>query len=262
MGYPPQYGRPPRGETGRGLAVILIIVTGVLIGAIITMTTALNPPSATSPPETQGPGHSETKVRMGVQPVLDAYSSGSYGDFWDLWSMQAQRLIAREEYVRLFQICPPPVQDSQSSQFTITAVTITGDDARVQATRLNDTTDFTFVFESESWRYVPSLEERQEYQGKAVEQIAEQRRAAGLCGTASSVPTPPAPTATGPAVPTPTITGPAVPVPTATGPAVPTPITTGPTVPTPTATAPTAPTSPAPSFTTAPSSGQPSVPPA
>ncbi|MFF5111457.1 hypothetical protein [Streptosporangium sp. NPDC000509] len=194
MGYPPQYGQPPRGETGRGLAAIVIMAVGVAIGALITVLTVLNPPS--SPPSTSPTGggeHSEVSVRQAVQPALDAYSSGLYGDFWDLWTVEAQGLIAREEYVRLFEICPPPVTNSP---LTISTVTITGDSARVEAARLGETTEFGFVFESSAWRYEPSPEERLTYQAP-VDQIAAQRRALGLCGA-----TTPSPGATAPTDPT------------------------------------------------------------
>ncbi|GAA4182528.1 hypothetical protein GCM10022252_08540 [Streptosporangium oxazolinicum] len=203
MGYPPQYGQPSRGETGRGLVVMVVMAVGLAIGTVITVFMVFNPPS--SPPSTSStPGgeHSETSVRQAVQPALDAYSSGSYGDFWDLWTTEAQGLIAREEYVRLFEICPPILPNSP---LTIAGVTITGDNARVEATRLDDATDFDFAFESGTWRYEPSAEERLTYQAP-VDRIAEQRRAMGFCGAVT--PTPGAPTPTGPANPIdPTVPG-------------------------------------------------------
>ncbi|MEU8380718.1 hypothetical protein [Streptosporangium sp. NPDC048865] len=186
MGHPPQYGQPPRGETGRGLAVMVVMAVGVAIGAVITVFMVFNPPS--SPPSTPSPKpggeHSEASVRQAVQPALDAYGSGLYGDFWDLWTTEAQGLIAREEYMRLFEICPPILPNSP---LTIADVTITGDSARVQATRLDDTTDFDFAFEGDTWRYEPSPEERLAYQSP-VDQIAEQRRAMQFCGTPTSTP--------------------------------------------------------------------------
>ncbi|MFF3445212.1 hypothetical protein [Streptosporangium sp. NPDC002721] len=188
MGYPPQYGQPPRGETGRGLAVMVVMAIGVAIGAVVTVFMVFNPPS--SPPSaatpTRGGEHSETSVRQAVQPALDAYGSGQFGDFWDLWTTEAQGLIAREEYVRLFEVCPPILPNSP---LTIATVTLTGDSARVQATRLNDTTDFDFLFEEGTWRYEPSPEERLTYQAP-VDQIAEQRRAMGFCGAVTSSPSP------------------------------------------------------------------------
>ncbi|WP_433248572.1 hypothetical protein ACQPYK_00770 [Streptosporangium sp. CA-135522] len=188
MGYPPQYGRPPRGETGRGVAVIVIMVVGVLIGAAISVIAVLNPavtPKALSAPRDSG--HSETAVRQAAQVGLDSYSGGSYGEFWDMWSTQAQTAIPREEYARLFQLCPQPVADVR---FTITTVTVTGDDARVQATRGGDTTDFDFFLESGSWRHVPPSEELQEYRTKGVDQLARERQAAGTCGAVTPAPTP------------------------------------------------------------------------
>lgn len=187
MGYPPQRGRPPRGETGRGLAVIMIMIVGVLIGAAVAVSAVLNPVvTAESPPAAQSAERSETTLRQIAQLGLDSYSGGSYGDFWDLWSTQAQAALAREEYVRLFQLCPQPVPDVR---FTITTVTVSGDTAKVQTVRLNETADFGFLFEGDSWRYSPPQEELREYQ-KGVDQLARQRQAAGTCGSAATAPTP------------------------------------------------------------------------
>ncbi|WP_371781802.1 hypothetical protein [Streptosporangium subroseum] len=182
------------------------MVVGLLIGGAITVFTVLNPPSSpASSPSTQGPDHSETSVRQAAQLMLDTYASGSYGDFWDMWSTEAQGLITREEYVRLFQLCP---QRTPGTSFTITKVTITGDNAGVQATRLSETTAFDFLYESGSWRSVPSPDLRQEYQSKTVEQMVQERQAAGACGAAaatppatSPVPPPATPPATSPATP-------------------------------------------------------------
>jgi hypothetical protein len=210
VGYPPQYGPPSRGETSRGLAAIMIMVVGLLIGASITVFTVLNPPSSpASSPSTQGPDHSETSVRQAAQLMLDTYASGSYGDFWDMWSTEAQGLITREEYVRLFQLCP---QRTPGTSFTITKVTVTGDDANVQATRLSEAAAFDFLFESGSWRSVPSPDLRREYQSKTVDQMVQERQAAGTCGAAAATPpatSPVSPPVTPPA--TPPVTPPATP---------------------------------------------------
>ncbi|MDP9847776.1 hypothetical protein [Streptosporangium lutulentum] len=192
------------------MAAILVMVVGLLIGAAIIVFTVLNPPSApASSPAADDAGHSETSVRQAAQLVIDTYSSGSYGEFWDMWTTEAQGLIAREEYVRLFQLCPPP---GPSTPFTITEVTVTGDDAEVQTTRPNETLAFHFVFETGSWRSVPSPTLRQDYQTKTVEQMVQERQAAGSCGTATVTPpaTPPADVATTPPV-TPPTTPPVIP---------------------------------------------------
>ena len=118
-------------------------------------------PHRRAPPRRPGPDHSETSVRQAAQLMLDAYTSGSYGDFWDMWSTGAQGLIAREEYVRLFQLCPPR---APGTSFTITEVAITGDNANVQAARFGEHAAFDFLFESGSWRSVPSPDLRREYQ--------------------------------------------------------------------------------------------------
>ncbi|MET9063672.1 hypothetical protein [Streptosporangium sandarakinum] len=205
MGYPPRYGRPSD-ETARGLAVIALLAVGLVIGAVVTMVTVLDPPAPMrSASATGGAAHSEEEVRRSVQPVLDAYSSGSYGDFWDLWSTDAKGLIGREDYIRLFRLCPQPTDDATSTDpftadpsadpssaglpsggaaFTIDSVTVHGDDATVRAIRSGTATGFGFRFEEGSWRYTPSPEEREEYRTKTADQIALERRGAGLCGAA------------------------------------------------------------------------------
>ncbi|MFG1749004.1 hypothetical protein [Streptosporangium sandarakinum] len=209
MGYPPRYGRPSD-ETARGLAVIALLAVGLVIGAVVTMVTVLDPPAPMrSASATAGAAHSEEEVRRSVQPVLDAYSSGSYGDFWDLWSTDAKGLIGREDYIRLFRLCPQPTDGATSTgappadpsadpastglpsggaAFTIDSVTVHGDDATVQAIRSGTATGFGFRFEEGSWRYAPSPEEREEYRTKTADQIALERRGAGLCG--ATVPDP------------------------------------------------------------------------
>ncbi|MFI6800570.1 hypothetical protein [Streptosporangium canum] len=234
MGYPPPYGRPPKGETGRGLAVIVIMAVGLLIGAALSVVTVLDPASSSkSPSAARDSERSETTVRQAAQVGLDAYSGGSYGDFWDLWSAQAQTAVAREEYVRLFQLCPQPVPDVR---FAVTTVTITGDDARVQATRSGDTADFAFRYEGGSWRYVPPPEELQEYRAQGVDQLARLRQAAGTCGAVASTP----PTSD-PSVPDPAASNPAVPDPAASVPPTSAPVVPDPAVPDPSVSAPATP---------------------
>ncbi|MEV4180789.1 hypothetical protein AB0J28_05005 [Streptosporangium canum] len=215
------------------------MAVGLLIGAALSVVTVLDPAaSSKSPSAARDSERSETTVRQAAQVGLDAYSGGSYGDFWDLWSAQAQTAVAREEYVRLFQLCPQPVPDVR---FTIATVTITGDDARVQATRSGDTADFAFRYEGGSWRYVPPPEELQEYRAQGVDQLARLRQAAGTCGAVAStpptsdpsVPVPPTsvPTVPDPAVPDPTVPDPAASVPSNSAPAVPDPPVSAPATP-------------------------------
>ncbi|MET8388638.1 hypothetical protein ABZV14_37205 [Streptosporangium canum] len=212
------------------------MAVGLLIGAALSVVTVLDPAaSSKSPSVARDSERSETTVRQAAQVGLDAYSGGSYGDFWDLWSAQAQTAVAREEYVRLFQLCPQPVPDVR---FAVTTVAITGDDARVQATRSGDTTDFAFRYEGGSWRYVPPPEELQEYRTQGVDQLARLRQAAGTCGTVASTPPTYDPSVPDPSVPNPAASDPAVPNPSASDPAVPDPAasvppTSAPTVPDP-----------------------------
>ncbi|MER5323559.1 hypothetical protein [Streptosporangium roseum] len=199
------------------------MIVGLLIGAALSVTTVLNPAaSSKSPPAARDSEHSETMVRQAAQVGLDAYSGGSYGDFWDLWSAQAQAAIAREEYVRLFQLCPQPVPDVR---FTITTITITGDDARVQAARSGATTGFVFRYEGGSWRYVPPPEELQEYRTQGVDQLARLRQAAGTCGTVASAPPTSAPPTSAPPVPDPAVPDPSASVPAVPDPSAPAPVT-------------------------------------
>ncbi|MBB2914939.1 hypothetical protein FHS43_006251 [Streptosporangium becharense] len=158
------------------------MAVGVVIGAVVTVPMVLDPPS--SPPSTSsstGVAHSETEVRQAAQPALDAYAEGAYGDFWDLWTPEAQELISRGEYMRLFIVCPPP---GAVTPFAITEVTVTGDDATVRATRLGDSTDFAFRYDDGTWRYVLPEDEELEYETRTVDEIAERRRSAGSCGVA------------------------------------------------------------------------------
>ncbi|MFF0312601.1 hypothetical protein ACFYSC_34670 [Streptosporangium sp. NPDC004379] len=213
MGHPPRYGRPSD-ETGRGLAVIVLLAVGLVIGAVVTMVTVLDPPAPVrSASATGGAAHSEEEVRRNVQPILDAYASGSYGDFWDLWSAGAKDLIEREDYIRLFRLCPPLTDDASpgdpsssgtsstgssstgppsGAAFTIGSVEVRGDDATVRAVRSGTTTGFGFRFEEGSWRYAPSPQEREEYRTKTADQIARERQGAGLCGAAVPEPADPA----------------------------------------------------------------------
>ncbi|GAA3443307.1 nuclear transport factor 2 family protein [Planomonospora venezuelensis] len=230
MGYPPQHGPPPKGETGRGLAVIALTAAGLLIGAVVIVLTVLNPPPAApnSPPASSASGapRTEESVRQAARTAFDAYASGASGEFWDLWSPQSQTLITRDEYVRLFQLCPPLFP---GAAFTVTDVSITGETALVTATRAGDPAayDYDFTREGGSWRYVLPPQEEAEYRSKGVDEIVLARRAAGTCGTSTASPSPgaapPLPGATPPTPgatpPTPGMTSPApAPTPVATPP--------------------------------------------
>ncbi|GAA3122321.1 hypothetical protein GCM10010466_11530 [Planomonospora alba] len=198
MGYPPQYGPPPRGETGRGLAVIALMVAGLLIGTVVAVSMVLDPPAQSSPPsatataDAPDPAESEEAVRQAAQAAFDAYANGRSGEFWDRWSSGARAVIDREEYVRLFRLCPQLVP---GALFDIGDIVITGDTALVTAGRTTDPTpyDYDFVREDGSWRYVPPPEEQEEYRSKGVDQIAAERQAAGTCGAAAPVPAPTGP---------------------------------------------------------------------
>ncbi|MFB9895847.1 hypothetical protein [Planobispora takensis] len=214
VGHPLQYGRPPKGETSRGVAVIVLVAAGFLIAAIMIVVAVLNPPAATrngaaAPSATGAPGAepSEEELRQTAQTAFDAYASGDSGAFWDLWTTESQALITREEYVRLFQLCPQTVS---GVSFTITDTTITGETALVTATRAGDPTayDYDFAYENGSWRYIVPPQEAQAYQTKNVDQIVQERRAAGACGTPGGTPgatAPPSAPPTGPGTGAPSV---------------------------------------------------------
>ncbi|MBG0827089.1 hypothetical protein HS041_04850 [Planomonospora sp. ID67723] len=173
--------------------MIVLTAVGLFIGAAVILLTVLNPPpaaqSSAPSPSASGAARTEESVRQAAQTAFDAYASGSSGEFWDLWSKRAQELITREEYVRLFQLCP---QIASGMTFTITDVMITGDAALVTATRSGDPTayDYDFAHESGSWRYVLPPQEEQEYRSRNVDQIVQARQATGTCGAPSAAPAP------------------------------------------------------------------------
>ncbi|GAT67764.1 hypothetical protein PS9374_03422 [Planomonospora sphaerica] len=209
MGYPPQYGPPPRGETGRGLTVIVLMVAGLIIGTVIAVLTVLDPsaaqdspPASASTSDAPGDARTEEAVRQAAQAAFDAYADGRSGDFWDLWSTRARSSITREEYVRLFQLCPQLVA---GAAFTVADVYVTGDTALVSASRTGDPTpyDYDFVREDGSWRHVPPPEEQEEYRVKGVDRIVAERRTAGTCGTPAPITSsaPSAPASSAPSAP-------------------------------------------------------------
>ncbi|MET8332179.1 hypothetical protein [Streptosporangium canum] len=126
----------------------------------------------------------EAGARTAAQEAFDLYSSGSYGEFWDRWSAQSQQLVSRDDYMRLFKLCP---QIAQNLRFTIASVTVNDTTAKVQANRLIGGFAFDFVYEGKAWRYVMPADQQQEYRSKSVDQMAQERLSSQLkqCGSTS-----------------------------------------------------------------------------
>ncbi|MBP2704960.1 nuclear transport factor 2 family protein [Microbispora sp. RL4-1S] len=109
----------------------------------------------TEPPQpSPSPTQPRTRagVRMAAQKAFDLYSSGQYGRFRDRWSSGAQELVSRRDYMRRFKECLSPVS---GLRFEITDVAVSGDTAKVTASRSVATFIFDFAYQRGAWRYVP-----------------------------------------------------------------------------------------------------------
>lgn len=192
--YPGQYRQPPQHQ-GRPILALASLVLGivVLLGtAAVTTLMVLDPAAppgssidlqvaAVDLPEQE---QTEAGARAAAQEAFDLYSSGSYGEFWDRWSAQSQQFVSRDDYMRLFRLCP---QIAQNLRFTITSVTVNGATAKVQANRLIGAFTFDFVYEGKAWRYALPADQQQEYRSKSVDQMAQERLSSQLrqCGSTS-----------------------------------------------------------------------------
>ncbi|MEW9531920.1 hypothetical protein [Microbispora sp. NPDC049125] len=203
MSHPPLYDERPaqrrRGRSSeRSVAVIAVVVAivavlvAVVLGVLLVMKpsgTATTPAAAaasapaarpTSAPSRR-PVQPKTRggARAAAQKAFDLYTTGQYGPFWDRWTSGAQRLVSRRDYVRRFKLCP---NVAEGLRFTISAVSVTGNHAKVTAARSIATFVFDFLYERGAWRYLPPADQQQEYQTKSVDQIVREERAAGTCG--------------------------------------------------------------------------------
>ncbi|WP_067130205.1 hypothetical protein [Microtetraspora malaysiensis] len=120
----------------------------------------------------------EAGVRQAAQTTLDFYSSGAYGQFWDSWTADAQKLIARDDYLRMFELCKPIAEDLR---FEIKGVTLDGDGADVQVTHFLAAFTYRFRYEGGRWRYIPEQQAQADYTSKTVDQMAAERRASRGC---------------------------------------------------------------------------------
>lgn len=188
MGYPPPHAQqPPAGPPRRDYAPVVILIGAVtLLLAAVAALLIVFTDTGSGGTSLLGGGQqaqaaqdkSESTVRRVAQQAFDAYSAASYGEFWDLWSQEGQEAISRDDYVSVFEQCP---QVAQNLRFTIGAVTVTGDSAKVQANRLIGAFTFDFAYQDERWRYVPQPEQMAEYQSKSVDEMVAAKKAAGTC---------------------------------------------------------------------------------
>ncbi|WP_067174680.1 hypothetical protein [Microtetraspora niveoalba] len=120
----------------------------------------------------------EAGLRQAAQTTLDLYSSGAYGQFWDAWTADARRLISRDDYLRLFELCRPI---AENIPFEIKGVTLDGDIADVQVAHLFSAFTYQFAYEGGRWRYIPDEQAQAAYRSETVDQMAAARRAAKGC---------------------------------------------------------------------------------
>lgn len=208
MTHAPQYetlpprrdDRLPRGA-GRGLAVVTLVISLIAAAAALVALfmvldlrgaqTADQAPATTGQPvatPSQAPGstpaaepaqpRTRAAAREAAAAAFDLYTAGQYGQFWDTWTQQAQRLISRKDYVRRFKLCPAA---AEGLAFTISSVSVSGNTASVVAKRSIATFTFTFAYQGGAWRYVPPADQQREYRTKTVEQIVASERAQGAC---------------------------------------------------------------------------------
>ncbi|MGI5485762.1 hypothetical protein [Microtetraspora malaysiensis] len=138
-------------------------------------------PSADQEPAVgQGAAEERTEagVRQAAQTTLDFYSSGAYGQFWDSWTADAQKLIARDDYLRMFELCKPI---AENLRFEIKGVTLNSDVADVQVAQLLAEFTYQFRYEGGRWRYIPEQQAQTDYTSKTVDQMAADRRASRGC---------------------------------------------------------------------------------
>ncbi|MGJ6963590.1 hypothetical protein ACSDR0_16930 [Streptosporangium sp. G11] len=168
-----------------GIAVLLGITVVVTV-MVIDPATPAGSSDGTQVAVVDLPEQEQTEAgaRTAAQEAFDLYSSGSYGEFWDRWSAESQQIVSRNDYTRLFKLCP---QIAQNLRFTITSVTVSGATAKVQATRLIGAFTFDFAYEGNAWRYVMPADQQQEYRSKSVDQMAQERLSSQLkqCGPTS-----------------------------------------------------------------------------
>jgi len=133
---------------------------------------------ATAKPSKPVQPRTEAAARQAAKTALDSYAAGNYAAFWKSWDKESQQVVSLRDYVRLFQMCKPI---AEGLRFNINRVDVTGTTATVEVTRLNMAFTYTLSYEDGRWRFVLPDDTRAEYQGRTVEQIAQERKASGRC---------------------------------------------------------------------------------
>ncbi|WP_327587027.1 hypothetical protein OHA25_08450 [Nonomuraea sp. NBC_00507] len=174
------------------VATLVAVVLAVLLVARPTATPSSAAAAATSPagkpsaapsaaaspsPKPVQP-RTQAAVRKVAEQAFDAYGAGEYGEFWDMWTSQAKKVVSRKDYVRRFRLCPSA---AQGLRWQIQKVTISGARASVRAVRSILVQTYTFAYQGGRWRFQPSAEMLQPYRTKTIDQIVREERAAGGC---------------------------------------------------------------------------------
>ncbi|NRQ38500.1 hypothetical protein HII36_42740 [Nonomuraea sp. NN258] len=169
------------------VAVVLAVVLLTRPSTSTSASTSATSPAATPPAtasaitQTKKPEQPRTAAaaRRAAAKAFDAYAAGDYGEFWDGWTRQAQRVVTRKDYVRRFKLCPSV---ATGIRWQIQKVTLTGERATVRAARAILVENYTLVHQGGRWRFQPQAESLQPYRTMTIEQIVRQERAEGGCG--------------------------------------------------------------------------------
>jgi hypothetical protein len=165
------------------ITVAAALAAVALAGPLVLTSGPAAAASGAAPSMSQTASHApQPRTRAGAQAAaaeaFDDYAAGDYGLFWDRWSATSKKVVSRANYVKRFRLCTPV---SEGLPFVIKKVAVSGNRARVRATRLGIFFSYDFVYERGAWRYVLPAEVAREYRTKTVTQIVREERAAGAC---------------------------------------------------------------------------------
>lgn len=168
----------------RTLAVLALALAAGCSNTTDTTEPAMPPSAATTPaaPASSGPEpHTEAAVRAAAVEEFDSFAAGDYGATWDLYYAKAQKLISRQDYIRLNKLCPDP---AAGVKFQIEKVTLDNDhQAHVRVSRLGlAVATYQFTYEAGHWRFIPDPRAMSDYRSKTIEEMAQDQRAQGGCG--------------------------------------------------------------------------------
>ncbi|GII88290.1 hypothetical protein Ssi03_62800 [Sphaerisporangium siamense] len=188
-------------STSRFVVIVISLVSAAIVAiCAVTIVLVLNPTSGSQ--EERSPNlvavapaddaedqpHTEAGARGAAQKLFDAYAAGNYGAFWDGWTIDAQGLISRRDYARLFELCKPI---AQGIRYNVQSAMVQGDTAKVQVTRLIGAFTYDFKYEDGRWRFIPEAETQADYRSKTVEQLAAEKQASRTCANSTAPPSAP-----------------------------------------------------------------------